>query len=208
MYLPIEDRGGFTLFGFKKIRGILREKLRVEEIPATKYALTNRYKTRKLHNLGEVLKSFNENFPQYKWEIVPLSYESVAVCAKTLASFIVWFTPCGSQMSNSIFMHKDCGICISMSNIIDYQNYQIVYVSPVWVIGFNNKYGHQDPKGGNSTIDKAVRCMGILLETMKNKKWPNVPNSFHPVNTTIAYNRMKNDIYKAYRSVTKEDHVE
>ena len=70
-------------------------------------------------NFEELVSAVKQKFPKYEWEVVDLPYNNLTVLSKILASSKLWFTPCGSNVNNVIFMQPNTCMCVQMCNIFD-----------------------------------------------------------------------------------------
>jgi hypothetical protein len=209
MFISAEDRSGQQVVGFRKLRAMLRDKFEVDKINATRYVMSNRNRTRKINNWDDFTLTVRNTFPAYNWEEETIPYNNVEKCAKLLASLIFWFSPCGSNINNVIFMKEGAGVCVAMTNYTDMPNYAAAYISKVWMIGFNNpKMLHFNSTGGVIDVQTGIHCIRSLLYVLKNSSWPNDPKTFHPINSTLIKKRMLPNKKLRYKAIAFKDHIE
>ena len=208
MITPIEDRNGLQIVGFPLLRKKLRKKLEVNSIKPEKYALSNRDGFRHLHNFNEVVEAIKTTFPNISWEVLTIPYDNITQCSKLIASFKIWFSPCGSNINNAVYMQKNTGICLVMANWVDLPNYAVAYMCDLWAIGFNNEFPHHDYWGGKCSISLAIKALEKLLIVIEKGEWPLIDNFFHPFNITRTKQKMNGNMKTFFKATIVEDHIE
>ena len=70
-------------------------------------------------------------------------------------------------------MHNYTGVCLVLSNSIDWPDYCSLYIAKIWTIGFLNPgIKHFSKRGGKCSIYNAIYCIDKLLYAIENQQWP------------------------------------
>ena len=187
--------GGLNVYSFPYMARKIKEALRLNGIRPDVYALTNRPPglKRYIQNFDELCKEIIKIFPDITWHIVTIRYTNIKDLAKTLSSFKVWFTPCGSNAINIVYMQPKTYVCLSMSCTgVDRPNFAVAYNSDVWCIGFQNVgFAHHQGGGGKCDIPVALDTMMTLMFLVKHGRWPSMEKFNYVFNKTMTLEKMK-----------------
>ena len=176
------------IYGYPLLASKLKQKLNLNSIVPTKYLLANREKKRRLNNFKNLVESIEFHFPSKKWEILNCSFNNIYQLAPVIASAKFFFSSCGSNIHNCILMHNYTGVCLALSDRIDWPNYLSLYIAKIWAMGFRNpNMVHHNPKGGICSIPIAIFCIEKVLYAIDYQKWPNITSSI----TLFDINRTK-----------------
>ena len=135
--------------------------------------VANRERKRHILNFKILVESIRQHFTSIKWDVLNCSFSNITQLAPIIASAKFFFSPCGSNIHNCVLMHEYTGVCLAMSEKIDWPNYVSLYIAKLWTLGFRNpNLIHHNPKGGNCSITNALFCIGKVLYAIDNQKWP------------------------------------
>jgi hypothetical protein len=196
MYVPVESRSGQNVVGIQKLRDILTKKLNLDKIHPNRYVLSNRPKKgyRYIQNFDELVGYIRTNFTNIEWEVLSIPFSKIDVCGRIMRSIKIWFSPCGSNINNVIFMAKGSGVCIAMSQYIDMPNYGQCITCGIWAVGFNNfNMIHHKLNGGNCSSTLLIKSIDCLLYAMKYGQFQAYNNSFHPFNISKTKRKLENN---------------
>ena len=146
-------------------------------------------------NFEELVSAVKQKFPKYEWEVVDLPYNNLTVLSKILASSKLWFTPCGSNVNNVIFMQPKSGLLVNMHRYIDYPNQATIYNTNVYAVAYNNNHIFHHSKG-NCNISLALYGFKTILHVLETDRWECDIESFHPINSTLIMEVMTNNSTK------------
>ena len=197
---PVEEVNAQLITGFPHLIQVLRNNLKINNNKPKLYIMSNRPTGRRhLLNFDNLTIAIQKNYPKLNWKVVQLNFTKVHQTAKILSCTLLWFSPCGSNMNNIIFMQERTGICMAMGEITDYPNFAIAHTVNIWAIGFHNpKLRHLNPEGGYCLIPSALRAISIMLRTLKFQKWPHIDYYEHPFNINLTKEVMNGNMTAKY----------
>ena len=104
-----------------KMKVFFFEKFNLTSIKPTRYCFSNRPENRPryINNLEEIFNASKKEFPQYNWEFVP-DYKDLKTMAKAYASYKFLFSPTGSNLIKTYFMHNETVIVSPSSRRYDF----------------------------------------------------------------------------------------
>lgn len=167
--VPLEPVNALSIQGITNVSKKIHEKLKLDLIEPTRYVFSNREegKQRHIHNLIEFFEATKEKYFNYPWELANVNSTNVTVNAKQMASIKFWVVPSGSNVFNIVFMNKNAGVLLIMSEYADYPNFGAAYALDLLMIGFTNDFKHWHTNGGDCDIAIGLRTISKLLSLMK-----------------------------------------
>ena len=124
---------GFSCFNFNQL---MRKKLKLNEIPATKYFLQNRNQGnfRYIGNFDELFSALKKQIPSIRWLILPDKSLEMAQTAKIWATARFVCTTTGSNALKAVFMKPESVVVLAMANTLEKSAFGIIASSRHYVV--------------------------------------------------------------------------
>ena len=173
LQVPLEPVNALSVIGLPLVTKKLHERLMLDRTKPTRYVFSNREKNqqRYVHNFHAFFDATKNAFPEYPWEIANVNNSNVARNAQQMNLVKVWVVPSGSNVFNIIFMNKEAGICLIMSEYADYPNFGAAYALDLLMIGFTNDFKHWHTNGGSCDVQLGVQTVGKLIDMMESNNY-------------------------------------
>ncbi|EAX90896.1 hypothetical protein TVAG_376800 [Trichomonas vaginalis G3] len=134
---------GCTIGGFRRLRNLIFDKYKLDQIKPTKFQIINRIgKERLIHNVDELLG----NLTLYckidegeKWIYTYPNSTDIKDVAKLWSGTKLLIAPAGSGIYNSVFMAPRTGMVIMMTHRIDMPNFHLALAGEFYMIGVGHK---------------------------------------------------------------------
>ncbi|EAY03957.1 hypothetical protein TVAG_314870 [Trichomonas vaginalis G3] len=147
----------------------------LSEIAPTKYRILNRIKGiwGRINNIEELTALIQKNYPKYDFQRLDdkVPY-SIYTSSKLFAETKLLVTCSGSIVHNSIFMHKNTGVVICGSNLIDYPEINIGYSLDIWMIHTLGNYQHGTIPEHDYNIEPVIPAISYMLYAFENNRFP------------------------------------
>ena len=165
--------------GLQMIRQRLIDNQKFDQIPMTKFIVLNREDMRFLSNYDELVDTLNKEVPideGQKWEKFDNKGELLHIM-KVWASIKVLVTVGGSQLFNSVFMHRNAGILNIFPDNLFIEQLQLAIISEFFMAGvFFKDFDHNGRTGYKVDIPRVIRHTKQVVYAVQNKKWGNTDN--------------------------------
>ena len=149
--------------------------LNLSDIASTKYRILNKKDGLwgRINNIEELTSLIQKTYPQYDFQRLDDSTpNSIYSISKALAEIKLLVTCGGSMVFNSIFMHKNTGIVICGSEIIDYPDTNLGYSLDIWMIYITSLFYHGRITDEDYNIKPVVTAVSYMLYAFENLKFP------------------------------------
>ena len=175
---------------------ILREKIfnyyNLHSIQPTDYGYMNKERQRHFTNLKELIETLERENSNVTFKFVVVNQPDRTTFAKTMCTFKIFISPCGSIANNFIFMHNNTGYITLSSLLIDFPNLKTALDMNIFLITVIHRRMRHFNSRGTANIPRVSYCFKILEEAIRIKKWPNDHKLFLPFNEEYYRSKVGN----------------
>lgn len=178
LYTFIDPIFGLNTYGIATLRlkKFFHEKWKLDLIKSEKYCFTNRPDNtpRHIHNLEDVVKMAEKNWPQIAWQVISDKFSTIEKCAKAWKAIRFVFAPVGSNIVKSLFMEEDSVVIAVTSGSPEWSIAMFCAAARIFELQYDGLTGdHHFSKGSPIDVNLAINMIKIGLFCVENKRWPN-----------------------------------
>ena len=185
-----ETSGFYTL-------NILRRKIfsyyNLSAVQPNDYGYMNKHGQRHFTNLKELIETLEQENENVSFKFVSVNSPDRTTYAKTMATFKLFISPCGSIAYNMIFMHENTGYITLSSLLIDFPNLKTALDINIFLITITHRNMWHFRSKGDANIKRVSYCFKILQQAIQQKKWPNDHKLFLPFNENYYREKVGKD---------------
>ena len=165
---------------------LLRQKIfdyyNLHAVKPTDYGYMNKERQRHFTNLKELVQTLEQENEKVSFKFVVVNLPDRTTFAKTMATFKLFISPCGSIAYNYIFMHENTGYITLSSRLIDFPNLKSTLDINIFLITVIHQSMSHFNSRGKVDIKRVAYCFKILNQAIEIKKWPTDHKLFLPFN--------------------------